>query len=308
MRFDRTSNSLERRPLKRRLKTKPLIVLIGILLLGNVLWFIGWLIPNKSAPAVTEEVASVDGKSITREQWMTEMEKQIGREVLRDLVNEQVMEAAAKKYGITVTDDEIDLELALIASVEGTAHSGLDGETTRQKIRANLILEKVLTKDVVVEDAEIQAYYDENASLYAVQTAYRTAVIYAKTKEEIEQAEEELKNGSSFEVLAKERSTDLASASLGGDIGFINEQTEFVDKAILQSAMDLKQGEASGAIQLQDGTYALVRVVDILQGREFLLKEVKEHIQREIALEQLPESVSPEALWTDFNAHWFYGK
>ena len=33
--------------------------------------------------------------------------------------------------------------------------------------------------------------------------------------------------------LAKERSTDLASASLGGDIGYINDSTDSIDKAIV---------------------------------------------------------------------------
>ena len=51
-----------------------------------------------------------------------------------------------------MTDKEIDLEIALIRSVDGRSHSGLDMEKMRQKIRSNLILEKVLTKDVVIED------------------------------------------------------------------------------------------------------------------------------------------------------------
>ena len=49
---------------------------------------------------------------------MTAMEKKVGRETLLDLVNDKVMEAAAKEYGIEVSDKEIDLELALIRSVD----------------------------------------------------------------------------------------------------------------------------------------------------------------------------------------------
>ena len=63
---------------KRKLKTKPLILLIGILLAFNIFWFIGWLMLDK--PKQTdEEVASVAGKPITREQWMSAMEKEVGR-------------------------------------------------------------------------------------------------------------------------------------------------------------------------------------------------------------------------------------
>ena len=87
---------------------------------------------------------------------MTAMEKEVGRETLLDLVNEKVMEAAAKQYGIEVSDKEIDLEIALIRSVDGRSHSGQDDEKERQKIRSNLILEKVLTKDVVIKDNAIK--------------------------------------------------------------------------------------------------------------------------------------------------------
>ena len=97
---------------------------------------------------------------------MTAMEKEVGRETLLDLVNDKVMEVAAKQYEIDVSDKEIDLEIALIRSVDGRSYTGLDMEKMRQKIRSKLILEKVLTKDVVIEDDAIEKYYEENASLY----------------------------------------------------------------------------------------------------------------------------------------------
>ena len=69
-----TRNNEDSQP-KRRLKTKPVLLVLGILLLGNLLWFIAWLIPNdKASETEEEEVASVDGKVITKEQWMASME------------------------------------------------------------------------------------------------------------------------------------------------------------------------------------------------------------------------------------------
>ena len=49
-------------------------------------------------------------------------------------------------------------------------------------------------------------------------------------------------------------------------------------------------------------------LVNVIKGQSFKLKEVKDHIKRELALEQLPESVSPEAFWKEFDAKWFYGE
>ena len=100
------------------------------------------------------------------------------------------------------------LELALIRSVDGHSYSDLDEESARQKIRSNLILEKVLTKDVVIKDEAIEANYEENTSLYNIATAYRTAVIVLPSKDEAERSLGELVAGSSFDVLAKESSVD----------------------------------------------------------------------------------------------------
>ncbi|WP_432362991.1 peptidylprolyl isomerase [Sporosarcina sp. UB5] len=307
MKYGQSRNVQETVPQKRRLKTKPLLILIGILFTSNILWFIGWLIPDKSKQP-DEEVASVAGEAITRAEWMTAMERAVGREVLLDLVNHKVMETAAKKSGIEVTDKEIELELALITSVDGRLHSGLDIEQTRQKIRANLILGKVLSNDVVIDDASVKAFYDKNESLYNILTAYRTSVIIVPTEEEAEQALDELSKGSSFDALAKELSIDLASASLGGDIGYINAETETVDPAVYKAASKLKEGKIGDAVKLQDGTYAIIRVNEVVEGRMFSYEEVKDHIRRELAIEQIPQSVSPEAFWKEFDAKWFYGK
>ncbi len=150
---------------KRRLKTKPVLILIGILLLGNFLWFIAWLIPNDKAQGTEEVVATVGGKAITKEQWVATMEAMYGKEVLLDMVNAEVMEAAAKKNKIKVTEEEVDLELALTrSSQEGndTSLQAFDEETNRKKIRSRLILEKVLTMDVVIDEDAIKNFYENN--------------------------------------------------------------------------------------------------------------------------------------------------
>lgn len=295
---------------KRRLKTKPLLVVIGILLIGNLLWFVGWLTPNKvESPFQTgEEVASVAGKPITREEWMTAMEQEVGRDVLLELVNERVMETAATEYKIDVSDEDIDRELALLSSRDGKAYTGLDAKQMRQKVRSELILNRVLTKDIVIEDKAISAYYDDNKDQFEIPTAFRTELLVASSEAEAEQALKELKEGSSFDVLAKERSIDPSSASIGGDLGYVSSRSEEIDSEILQQVKELKADEVSNVFKLTDDTYAVVHVRDVLKGQSFKLKEVEEHIRRELALQQLSQSVTPEAFWQEFDAQWFYGK
>lgn len=309
----RTTTTPNPMPLsQRRLKTKPVLAVLAILLLGNILWFIAWLIPNKGEEVGSDEqVAVIDGDIITRQEWMVAMEERYGKETLQNLVNESVMEKAAAKFKIKVTDKEIDLELALMRSAQDkfdTAMQNLSDEQLRQKLRSQLILEKVLTKDVGIEEATIKKYYEENKALYNIETSYRTNVIEVDSKKEADKALSQLNDGSDFSVLAREISIDSASASLGGDIGFITEKQENVDPAILKAAKGLSEGEISKVVQLDNGHYAIVQVQEVANGQSFTYDDVKEHIERELALEQIQQSVTPEAFWSEFNATWYYGE
>lgn len=297
-------------PTKKRLKTKPVLVVLSILLLGNLLWFIAWLIPNDTTKSNdSEEVASVAGKVITKEQWMASMESIYGKEVLLDIVNAEVMEAAAKKYKIKVTDDEVDLELALIRSTQdGVSLQTNDEDLVRKSIRSRLILEKVLAKDIVIEDEAIKAFYDNNKNLYNTATSYRTSVIYVSTEAEAEKVAKELENGSSFEGLARERSADPSSASLGGDIGYISEGNESVDKVLIDAIQKTKKGKWSKPITLADGRFAVAMVKSVFEGKSFSYSDVQDHIRRELALDQIPQSVTQEAFWKEFDADWVYSE
>lgn len=305
-----TRNNVDVQP-KRRLKTKPILLVLGILLLGNLLWFIAWLIPNDKVTETEEEVASVDGKVITKKQWMASMESMYGKEVLLDMVNAEVMEAAAKKNNIKVKDEEIDLELALIRSTqEGTDTSlqSFDEEVMRKKVRSRLILEKVLAKDIVIENTDIKSFYDNNKNLYNIPTSYLTSVIYASTEPEAKEVVKELQSGSSFEGLARERSSDISSASLGGDIGYVAEGADSVDAALLKALPQVKLGKWSNVISLTDGRFAVAQVNGVFEGKSFSYSDVEDHIRRELALDQLPQSVTQEAFWEEFNADWFYSE
>ncbi|MFY0741034.1 peptidyl-prolyl cis-trans isomerase [Solibacillus silvestris] len=300
---------------QRRLKTKPTLLLLLLLLIGNLFWFVLWLLPSDETTSVKEDggekIAAVEGDSITRQQWLAEMENRYGKETLQSLVNEAVMEKAAEKYKLDVKEEEIDLEIALLRSAQdsndSTLHS-LSPEQLRQKMRAQLILDKVLTNDIVVKENEAKKYYEDNKSIYNIPTTHRTSIIIVNSKEDAERVEKELKDGSDFAVLAREHSLDTASASLGGDIGFISSSQSAVDPAILPEVEKLKEKETSKPFVLSDGRYAIVKVTENMEGQSFSFDEVEGHVKRQLALEQLSPSITPEAFWAEFNATWIYGE
>lgn len=307
------SRNVNNTPLsKRRLKTKPVLTVLGILFLGNIFWFCLWLFSVLGGGASGDDtiVASVGKEDISRQQWIAEMERYYGKETLQRMVNVKVMEEAAKKFEIEVSNKEIELELSLmIASSEmDTALQQLGEDELKEQIKSQLILEKVLSKDIVIEEKQLKTYYEENESLYNIPTTYRTRLIVVDTKDDAESVLKELKDGSDFAVLARERSLDQVSASLGGDIGYITLNQQNSDPAIQNTLPKMDKGEISDPILLKDGRYGILQIDDIIKGKSFPYEEVKGHIKRVLAMEQLPSSVTPEMFWQEFDATWFYGE
>ena len=70
----------------------------------------------------------------------------------------------------------------------------------------------------------------------------------------------------------------------------------------------LKEDETSKPFVLSDGRNALVTVTENMEGQSFSFDEVEGHVKRQLALEQLPPSITPEAFWAEFNATWIYGE
>ena len=110
MKYNHNRNKSGAKPQTRKLKTTRYCIIGWYSLVCNVLWFIAWIKPDKSWKT-GEEVASVSGEPIKRETWMAAMEEEIGRQTLLDLVNDKVMEAAAKKYEINVSIKKLILNL-----------------------------------------------------------------------------------------------------------------------------------------------------------------------------------------------------
>ncbi|HLO10650.1 MAG TPA: peptidyl-prolyl cis-trans isomerase [Pseudoneobacillus sp.] len=257
----------------------------------------------------SEAVASIGDEHITRQEWLNEMEARYGQVVLKDLIDQKVIEQLADKYKIEISDQAIEHELRLIQTMYGTNEqiNGSDEEKWKKKIRYSLLLEELLTKDVIVSDKEMKDYFNENKNLFDVPTSYHLSHIIVKTKTDATEAVKELKQGSSFSALAMERSIEEFSANQGGDIGFVSEDDDRYPPEYLNQAKKLKKGEWSEPIEVKNG-YAIILLQQKLEGKKYTFNQVKGQIKRQIALEQMDEPVSARAFWKELKVDWFYGK
>ncbi|TYR72895.1 peptidylprolyl isomerase [Rossellomorea vietnamensis] len=297
---------------KVRLKRSVLIGLIFILAAANLLTLLLYFTKSEDASgfaklAGTETAASIDGESISRESWMYEMEQRYGKEVLRELINQKVMDQLAAKYDIKVTDEELDKEITLIKSVYNTYDRDLavDDEILRERVRMELLLEKVVTKDVVIPLEEIERYYEENQEQYSIPEMFNLSQIVSASHKEAEQIADEVKDGSSFQAMAMELSEDAPSAVQGGNIGYIPAGSHILAGDSAKEIESLDPGSISKVIEM-DGKFYIFLLHDKLEAEQYSLEDVKGQIHRRLAMEQVEKSMKPEDFWKELDVEWFY--
>ncbi|QED45903.1 peptidyl-prolyl cis-trans isomerase [Cytobacillus dafuensis] len=291
---------------KERLKREKLWLVIALLILLNCITVVFFL--AKGNTGNNETVATVGKEKITRQEWLNEMESRYGKEILKELIDQKVIEAAGEKYKVKISDKDVERELTMIKSMYGSSggYQAVDEDKWREQIKNTLMLEELLTKDVEISEKEIKDYYEQNKEQYILPDSYHISQIIVETKEEAEQTIKELENGSSFSVLAMERSIDEFTANLGGDAGYVNENSGRYTKKFINQIKSIKPGKWSKPIKVEDH-YVIVMMHEHVKGKEYSYKEVKDQIRRQMALEQMDTPVSARPFWNELDIEWFYG-
>ncbi|EKN70335.1 PpiC-type peptidyl-prolyl cis-trans isomerase [Neobacillus bataviensis LMG 21833] len=256
-----------------------------------------------------ETVATVGKKSISRQEWLNELETRYGKDVLKEMIDHKVVEEMAARYKIKVSDQDVEREFSMLQSTYNSFSSkNIQSEKKwKEQIRKTLLLEELLTKDVKVSEKELKGYYDKNKNLFNVPDAYHLSHIIVKTKKEAEKAAKELANGSNFSALAMERSIEEFSANEGGDIGYISVNDEQFPRVYIETAKKLKKGAYSKPVKVKAG-YALLKLEGKMNGKNYTYSDVKEQIRRQIALEQMKSPASAAPFWDEAKVEWFYGR
>ncbi|MEH7251849.1 peptidyl-prolyl cis-trans isomerase [Neobacillus niacini] len=293
------------------MRRKQLWIVVAALILLNCLTIAFFLskVKEVSGTAVNEEAVATVGKStITRQEWLNELESRYGKDVLKDMIDQKVVKEMAAKYKINVSDEDVEREYRILQTTYSSP--GENKKTTEAKwkehIRNSLLQEEILTRDVKVSEKEMKAYYEANKELFDIPPAYHLSHIIVKSSEEAEKAIKELAQGSSFSTLAMEKSIEEFSANEGGDIGFVLEGEERFPIEYLQVAKQLKEGAWSEPIKVDQG-YAIVKLEKEVKGQKYSYEDVKQQIRREIALEQMKTSGSSTTFWKEAKVEWFYG-
>lgn len=254
-----------------------------------------------------ENVAKIGDTQITRQEWLNELEVRYGKETLENMIDKQVIKQMAEKYNITISDDILEREVKMIKTMYNTLDNEEinDEQSFREQIESSLLLEELLTKDVVISEEELEKYYNDNKELYDIPKTYQLSHIVVPTKEEAEKVNKELKSGSSFTALAMEMSQDEFSANQGGVLGYMSEDIEYLPAEYFETAETLSENEWSDPIKVEGG-YAIILLHETIDGVKYSYDEVKNQIRRQIAIEQMRGSISVQPFWDEVEVSWFY--
>jgi foldase protein PrsA len=210
--------------------------------------------------------------------------------LLENLINQALIEQAAKEKGINVSDADIQKQIDQLKSGfkdqsqfdQALKSAGMTVDQLKAQIKNQLVTQKLvetLAANQSVSQADIQAYYDKNKSQFFQKPAKRASHILfkAEDKAKAQKVLAQIKaNPAAFAALAKANSIDTATASKGGDLGWPTQA--YVPE--FQAALDkLKKGQLSGLVQSPYGWHIIV-VTDERGGTQQSLAEVKSQIQQ----------------------------
>lgn len=231
-----------------------------------------------------EAVATVNGTAIEKDALYEQMVKTSGAEALEVMISDEIIRQEAKKADITVTQDEIDSEMAVYeenyGGAEGLASaietSGMTMEDLENEMETYLKIEKLIGPDIEITDEAIQTYFEENKAALGQSAEVEASHILTETKEQAEEVAKKLADGGDFAKLAAEYSIDTATAENGGELGSFGEGEMAAE--FEKAAFAMKPNEISEPVETEFG-FHVIKVTGKTEAAEATLEGSKEKIK-----------------------------
>lgn len=214
-------------------------------------------------------------------------------ELLRTMIDAEIMLQRAEKQGLMATDADVDAKIAELKAPYtqedfqrqlATRHMTLDDLKTQLKrdLSVTKLINKEITSHVSITDKDVSDFYAANKSSFNFpEPQVRMAQILVtpapdnnvrnlkndkaqnddQAKKKIEMILARLRQGEDFATLAQEYSEEPNSAQNGGDMGFIPESTlERANTDLRKAVMSMAPGQITGIIHTGEG-YRILKVL-----------------------------------------------
>lgn len=300
---------------------KLLSSIVLVLLITNILTLLFWnrdkpkeMVTDNDDNSVNEidpskPVATVEGKDIAYEDWLHSLRKNYGVKELKGMIDEVVVDQLAEQEDIDVNEKVINRELALLRMTQGVMTKD-EIEKKEEQWKKNIIyryqLEYLLTQDESIPEEEIKDFYDNYKNQYDFKPATQLSHVLVADSETAAKVEEELDEGASFSMLAKEYSNDEDTREQGGYMGFYVNTSQFLPDEYLDEIEEMDEHTYSSPIQTDEG-YAIVYLHSKLPEISFDYDEIKPYVKSEMVLDEENKDLNADELWDELDIDWIYG-
>ena len=244
-------------------------------------------------------VATVNGQPIQRSEVEKDYRDNLGNNkeqptkeqadatrlgILKQLIDDEILQQAAKKMNLVASEEEVDARLAEMKAPytqeefdKRLQASSMSLDDLRRQIRRYLTSEKLMNKEVTsrinITDADISNFYNANkANFNFIEPKYNIADIVVtsqptpmqqganlqnskasndvEARRKIEMIHNRLESGEDFATVANNYSEDTTDANNGGNMGFIPESSLRSQAAVFAAISRLQPGQMTDVLPL----------------------------------------------------------
>lgn len=236
-------------------------------------------------PGVPGTVATVNGESISSADYLSQVSRRFGQDMLRNMIEQRIVLQWAKKEGVLPTDDQISKQIEILkrdGSYEDQAkflgEDGLKAEITAMQARINLA-----AKMIKPTDEDLKQTYDMMKQRYVHPARRQIALIINAKKSQIDEAAKKLKEGKDFDEVSAEYSN--RQFSMRGPIKiWVDETQTGMPPALTSAAKETKKGEISKSFSLTPPgapeQYAILKVIQDQPKMNKSLDQVKAEVRQ----------------------------
>lgn len=223
----------------------------------------------------------------------------VRRDLLNSMVEDELLNQEVAKYGITVSDSEVETELASNIKRSNLTREqfeeqlkleGMTIEQLKERIGKDILKHRLLgvmvKRKVVVSDEEIREYYDAHADSYLEGKKVELSVILAPTVDSAEDIRTRIEKGELTFADAASLYSQGPGAKQGGALG------EFawidIDGAWRDALAEVSEGGMSRPFEFR-GFGALLQLDKVAGGGQKPFETVANEIRAQLYQKQMKE-------------------
>jgi parvulin-like peptidyl-prolyl isomerase len=267
--------------------------------------------------------ARINGNTVTLRELADQCIERHGEEVLEGTINRRLIEQAVKKNNITITEEDLDREIARAAAAmlrpkpDGspdveqwikmvTEQQGISVEVYRRdSVWPSVALRKLVAGQVQVTEEDLQKGYEAN---YGPRVRCRAILMdNLRRAQQVWEMAKRRPTAEYFGELAAQYSIEATSRALKGEVPPIQKNSG--QPLLEKEAFALKKGEISGIVQLEADKFVILYCeghtvpakVEFATVRDMLYQDILEKKTR-LAMAEYFESLQENATIDNFLA------